>query len=113
LGERFVFDHHELHQALYGGLSDSLRCEYHAALAGALERREGIAELSPEKIDGARAVELADLFLRSGSGERALRYVEPALAHLDRTYAGDTAAELASRALEAPGVVAGAARVEM
>ena len=36
-GRRFLFDHPQVHEAIYGGLPGMLREEYHASLGDALE----------------------------------------------------------------------------
>jgi len=52
-------------------------------------------------------------FLKGGVGPRALRYVDPALTHLEKSYLSDAASRLAGRALDAPGLFVGAARVQV
>ena len=89
VGRRYVFDHHQVEEALYAGLFEPLRERYHAALAAALEAREGAAEKDPKELDGEVVVELCEHFLRSGRGERALRYLDRALDHLKSRYQND------------------------
>ena len=71
-GRDFVFDHHQVQEALYGGLPELLREEYHAALAEALEARAGAADTDPEDLDGALCVDLCEHFLKGAQGEKAL-----------------------------------------
>ncbi|MFN8548694.1 MAG: tetratricopeptide repeat protein [Candidatus Eisenbacteria bacterium] len=112
-GRRFVFDHHEIHQALYGGLFEPLREQYHAALARAVESREGVASKDPSTLSGAIAAFIAEHFLRGGEGESARRYLQPAIKHLEGTYAHDAAVRLADLALLREGFLTGLARVEI
>ena len=67
-GRRYVFDHHQVQEALYAGLFEPLREQYHAALAAALEAREGAAEKDPKELNGGVAVALCEHFLRAGMG---------------------------------------------
>jgi len=83
-------------EVLYEDLHDTLRALYHAALGRALERIPGQAE-------GARAVLLADHFLRGGVPEAAGRYVRAALEHLEwKNHEFGRSGDLAARALEHP-----------
>ena len=112
-GRRFVFDHHQVQEALYAGMPELLREPYHAAIAEAIEVRHGAASKEPKDIDGAVCVELAEHFLRGSQGPRALRYVGAALTHLEKGYQNDVAIRLADRALAVPGFVAGRERCEL
>ena len=109
-GARFVFDHHQVQEALYGGLPDLLRTEYHAAIGAALEARENTATRDPATLDGALYVDLAEHFLKGAHGTRALRYLDSALTHLERNYLNDAAVRLADRALGMPGLLTGTER---
>jgi tetratricopeptide (TPR) repeat protein len=112
VGERYVFDHHQVQEVLHSSLSAPLAREYHAAIADALERREGALAKDPEALDPAVAVTLCEQFLRGGQGARATRYLERSLAYLSaRTLAGP-AADLARRALAEPGLLDGRRRIE-
>jgi len=102
-----VFDHHQVQEALYESLSELLRREYHAALGESLETRAGDA------VDGALALRLAEHFLRGASGERALRWLDKALEHLDAGYLNHQAIDLTDRALAIPGLLSGARRAEI
>ncbi len=110
-GRRFVFDHHQVHEVLYRGLSDLLREEYHAAVAEALQRRPDVAGKDPGSIPGARALELADHHLRGGRGEAALPFLDGGLRHLERAFHNEAALELVDRALSMPDLLAGPARL--
>jgi tetratricopeptide (TPR) repeat protein len=103
-GPSFVFDHHQVQEALYAGISEPLREEYHATIAEALENRH------PDP-DGAVAVDLCEHFLEAGRGERALPHLNAALEHLE--FLDDQAVVLADRALEVEGLLGGAARAEV
>ncbi len=109
-GRRFVFDHHQIQEALYAGLSELLREEYHAAIADAIADRHGTADKDPKDLDGPLCVDLAEHFLKGAQGVRALRYLDPALTHLEKGYLNDAAIRLAERALAAPGLLAGSER---
>jgi tetratricopeptide (TPR) repeat protein len=105
-GRNFLFDHHQVQEALYEGISEQLREEYHAAIGDAL------AALHPEP-DGASALDLCEHFLKGGRGERALPYFDAAFEHLERVYLNDRAVVLADRALEARGLLEGRERMEV
>ena len=112
-GQRYVFDHHQVQEALYGSLSELLRAEYHAAIAEALDARTGAAATEPKDLDGALCVDLADHFLKGAQGAKALRYLDSALSHLERNYLNDEAVRLADRALATSGLVGGRERCEL
>jgi tetratricopeptide (TPR) repeat protein len=112
-GRRFVFDHHQVQETLYQGLSKVLAGEYHAAIARALEARSGADGLEPAEVGGALAVDLAEHCLAGGEGERALRYLDPALDHLEAGYMNDRAIRLTDRVLAVPGLLAGGRRAEV
>ncbi|MHC4931964.1 MAG: tetratricopeptide repeat protein, partial [Planctomycetota bacterium] len=106
VGPRCAFDHHQVQEALYAGLSDLLRREYHGALGDALERR------AAKRPVGEVAVEICGHFLASVRPEAALRHLEGALEHLEASYQTDQAVALAGRALEVPDLLTGRERVE-
>ena len=112
-GGDFVFDHHQVQEALYGGLSELLREEYHAAIAEALEARAGAADKDPKDLDGALCVDLCEHFLKGAQGEKALRYLDAALDHLEQGYLNDQAIALADRALAVPGLLRGEERLDV
>ncbi|MHC4163166.1 MAG: serine/threonine-protein kinase [Planctomycetota bacterium] len=103
-GTSYVFDHHQVQEALYESLSELLRREYHAALGESLEAGAGDA------VYGALALSLAEHFLRGQCGERALHWLDAALDHLDASYLIHQAIALTDRALAVPGLLSGAAR---
>jgi tetratricopeptide (TPR) repeat protein len=111
-GLRYVFDHHQVQEALYGSLSELLRREYHSALADALETRAKAADKDPTTLDGALCVDLCEHFLKGAQGERSVRYLETAHAHLVKGYLHDAAVRLSERALAVPGLLAGSARAK-
>jgi len=107
VGRRYVFDHHQVQEALYRGLPELLRESYHAALGAALARRH------PDSDDGAVLVDLCEHFLRGAEGERAQGYLPDALDHLTGGYLHDRAIALVDRALDAPGLLESTARAEL
>jgi serine/threonine protein kinase/tetratricopeptide (TPR) repeat protein len=113
VGHLFAFDHHQVEEVLYTGLSMPLREAYHAAIADALESQHGAAAADPATLDGGLCAELAEHFLAGAAGARALRYVDAALAHFERNYLNDAAVHLADRVLAAPDLVTGEARIAM
>ena len=102
VGEHYAFDHHQVHEVLYQGLNDRLRRRYHAAIAEALEESGRADPVAPEEIDGALSVSLCEHFFEGGQGERALRHLDKALAHLEAGYLNEQAIQLVDRALAAP-----------
>jgi serine/threonine protein kinase/tetratricopeptide (TPR) repeat protein len=112
-GRRFVFDHHQVQEALYGGLSELLREEYHARLGEALETQSGAAAREAKDVAGATCVELADHLLKGAKGTRASRYLDGALACLEAAYLNEQAIALADRALAVPGLLTARPRCEM
>jgi len=111
-GRSYVFDHHQVQEALYGSMNIQLREEYHAALADALETRTGAADGDPDALDGVLSVSLCEHFLAGARGERAGRYLTPALAHLSESYSNAHVDALARRALDVDGLLEGAERAK-
>ncbi len=112
-GRRFVFDHHQVQEALYAGMPELLREPYHAAIGDAIEAKSGAASREPKDLDGPLCVDLAEHYLKGAQGPRALRYVDAALTHLEKGYLNDAAIRLADGALAEPGLVAGRQRCEL
>jgi tetratricopeptide (TPR) repeat protein len=110
---RFLFDHHQVQEALYGAIPEPLREAYHAAIAHAIESCSGVASKDAKDLDGALCVDLAEHFLKGGQGARALRYLDAALSHLERGYLNDHAVRLAEHALSVPGLLTGPDRAKM
>jgi tetratricopeptide (TPR) repeat protein len=106
-GRRCVFDHHQVQEALYGGLLAQLREQYHLAIARALERRTGGGP------GGAEAVALCEHFLKSARPEGARPYLDRALAQVERDYGADAPANVARLAVAAPGLLLGRERAGM
>ncbi len=109
-GRRFVFDHHQVQEALYDAMPELLREPYHAALASALETRTKAADKDPASLDGALCVDLCEQFLKGAQGERALRYLAAASTHLEAGYLNEAAIRLSERALAVPGLLTGTER---
>ncbi|MHC5011403.1 MAG: ATP-binding protein, partial [Planctomycetota bacterium] len=112
-GRRFAFDHHQVQEALYEGLPELLREPYHASIAEAMERSALATEGDAKKVQGALCVDLCEHFLKGGRGERALRYFDAALEHLEQGYLNDQAAALADRALRSEGLLRGERRLRV
>jgi serine/threonine protein kinase/tetratricopeptide (TPR) repeat protein len=110
VGHRFAFDHHQVQEVLYGGLSPPLREAYHAAIADAIEQRSGAASKEPKDLDGALCLDLTEQFLRGVAGGRALRYLDAALTHLESRSLNDEAVRLCDRALAVPDLLTGGDR---
>jgi len=102
-GRRFVFDHHQMQEALYAGLPEMLREEYHAALGECLSRRE---------LKGSEVVEICEHCFLGGQPERARPHLAGALEQLDRGYLHEAALRLLGRALAAPGLLEGRERID-
>ncbi len=109
-GRNYVFDHHQVQEALYGALHEQLREHYHAALADALETRARSSDKDPTSLEGTLCVDLCEHLLKGAQGERALRYLAAAHAHLEKGYLNAQAVALAERALAVPGLLAGTER---
>ena len=110
VGRNYVFDHHQVQEALYGKLNEQLREHYHAALATALETRTKAAEKDIEELAGALCVDLCEHFLKGARGESALRYLPAALSHLRKGYLNAQVIDLTERALAVPGLLTGPER---
>jgi len=109
-GRSYVFDHHQVQEALYASLNEQLREEYHAALAAALESRTKAAETDPGSLDGDLCVNLCEHYLKGARGKEALRYLEDAGRHLTTGYLHAQMVDLTERALAVPGLLAGGER---
>ena len=113
IGRLFVFDHHQVMEVLYAGLSEPLREEYHAAIGAAVEARAGAAGRPPAELDGELCVELARHFVAGRQERRALRYLDAALDCLERTMRNDALGRLVRSLLAVPGLVEGEARCKL
>ncbi|MDM7917355.1 MAG: protein kinase, partial [Candidatus Eisenbacteria bacterium] len=87
-GSNYVFDHHQVQEALYGSLSQPLRQAYHASIGEALEIR-GSEDVTA----------VCEHFLKGGRGERALPHLEPALRRLEQSFSSERALDLIEMAL--------------
>jgi tetratricopeptide (TPR) repeat protein/energy-coupling factor transporter ATP-binding protein EcfA2 len=112
-GRRYVFDHHQVQEHLYAGLTEFVREGYHAAIAESLERTSGAASMAPATLDGSLCVDLCEHSLKGARGESALHYLDPALSHLEKGYLNEQAIRLADRALAVPGLLAAEARFDV
>ncbi len=107
VGRKLTFDHHQVQEALYQGILEPLREEYHAAIARALEAD---TEGTPS---GAVSVDLCDHYLRSTQPKEALAHLHAALDHLEEGFLNDGAIAMADRALDAPDVLTGVERLRI
>ena len=110
-GRRFVFDHHQVQEALYASLPEILREEYHAALATTLEAQSQALDTDPESLDGELCVELCEHFLKGARGQSALRYLESAQRHLEASYLHARVVALTDMAMGQPDLLSGPSRV--
>jgi serine/threonine protein kinase/tetratricopeptide (TPR) repeat protein len=101
------FDQSQIQEVLYERLMPDLRSEYHALLADAYAERE---ELDAAKATGDQALLLATHHLRGSRPKAAAPCLTAALDHLQRQHRVEALLDLATRALDARGVVAAAAR---
>jgi predicted ATPase/predicted Ser/Thr protein kinase len=93
------FDHHQIQEVVLAAIPEAFRVECHAQLAEALETREEAASKDPKSLDGDVAVALAEHFFEGAQGPRALRYLDAALAHLEKSYRNEAGIRLADLAL--------------
>jgi predicted ATPase len=112
-GRRFVFDHHQVQEALYEAMPILLREPYHEAVADAVEARSGAAEREPKELDGGLATDLCGHLLKAGRGDRAVRYLDAALDHLKELCLNDHSVQLATTALEIEGLLEGERRAKL
>ncbi|MHC4960190.1 MAG: ATP-binding protein [Planctomycetota bacterium] len=106
-GEAVRFDQNQIQEILYQGLTPHLRAEYHTLLA------EAYAERCGDEPEGRDAYFLARNHLYGSRPKRALAHLEPALEHLQKSYRNDSHLALARRALDTPGLLAGAERIDV
>ncbi len=111
-GNDYVFDHHQVQEALYSGLHNRLREHYHAALAEALETRTKAADADPETLDGALCVDICEHYVKGARGESALRYLRAAQTHLTKGYLHAQVVALTERALAIPDLLTGLERAK-
>ena len=112
-GQMLVFDHHQVQESLYEGMLEQLKAEYHAEIAQALEAREAAADTDPKELDGDLCDDLCEHFLKGAQGQKALRYLDAALDHLEAGYLNDQSIALADRALEVKGLLQGKVRLNV
>ena len=112
-GRKMVFDHHQVQEALYGGLLEQLREEYHGALADALAARTKAEDTDPAHVDGAVCVDLCEHYLKGARGDSALRYLDAALTHLQTGHLHEAGLNLARRALDVPALITGLDRARL
>jgi tetratricopeptide (TPR) repeat protein len=101
------FDQNQIQEVLYRDLLPDLRSEYHALLAEAHAERCGS---DPELDD---AVFLARHHLLGSRPEGAAPHLQAAFEHLERSNGFEAILELSERALEAPGLLDEALRVDV
>jgi predicted ATPase len=108
VGRVFVFDHQLVRETLYNGMAEALRQTYHAALATTLERR--IGDSTPE---AAVAVQICEHHLKAEQADLARPHLGPAVEHLVGAYHNEQALALIEGALQVPGLIEGAERIEL
>ena len=112
-GERYVFDHHQIQEHLYGQLAPPLAKEYHAALGETLEEILEVDDLEPDEIEGDKVAELAEHLFKGGKGKRGLRYLDAALSHYEQGFTNAGAVHLMDRALDAKRLLKGRPRIDL
>ncbi len=105
-GRSYVFDHHQIQEALYRGLAPLLREQYHGLMADALVSGD-------EAPAGKTALQCCHHSFRAARPQDALAVLEPALAHCEAIYESEAAIDLARNALKAEGGLEGRARGEL
>jgi serine/threonine protein kinase/tetratricopeptide (TPR) repeat protein len=101
------FDQNQIQEVIYSGLTPDLRAEYHTLVAAEHAERCG------DEASGDDAVFLAHHYLRGSRPEDARPHLEPALEQLENGYRNHALIDLAKRALQAGGLLAGNERVEV
>ncbi len=101
------FDQNQIQELLYRDLLPDLRSEYHTLLAEAHAERAGTA---PE---GSDAVFLVHHHLHGSDPQEALPLLNTAFEHLKRVHRNEALLDLARRALQVDGLLAGEARAEL
>lgn len=109
-GRLFVFDHHQVQEALYEGLSELLREELHTRLGEGLERLVGAVGPDARQVSGHTAMQLCEHFIRGGRADRAKPYLAAALDHLEDGRQLAAAIDISGRCLAADGVLSGPTR---
>ncbi|MEN8148741.1 MAG: protein kinase [Planctomycetota bacterium] len=108
-GREFVFDHHQVREALYESLSELLREEYHAAIADVLIAAAGNAP--PEETPGPATVEIVMHLLAARKGHVSRPWVLAAVENLADAHDFVTVLDIADRALAQTGLLVGEDRV--
>jgi len=108
----YVFEHHQVQEAIYSGLPGALRQNYHFAIAEVLEGR-ALDDAGSAAIQGAAAVDLCWHFLRCGAPDRARPYLDSALRHLRVTYDSRVLVALIGEALKHEDAFADGQRVDL
>jgi len=93
-GREYLFDHHQMQEAIYADLFEQLRDQYHAALGDACERQW------KEPTD-AQAVTLCEHFLKGRAASRAGPYLLRAVIHLEAGNLFESVNAIAGAALQA------------
>ena len=102
-GRVFAFDHNQVMEVLYAGLSPMLREEYHAAIAQALVRRLDAGE--SQETSGSVAAEACRHGLRSTRPELVLPHLGLALEHLQEGFQIGESLRLIEEVLAQPDLV--------
>jgi tetratricopeptide (TPR) repeat protein len=94
VGREYEFDHHQVQEVLYEGIFETLREQYHAALAKVLTDRLGGREPTPPE-----AHRLCVQLVRARDGAAMRQYFRAATRHLLQSYVQTDIVDLADRAL--------------
>jgi tetratricopeptide (TPR) repeat protein len=105
-GREYVFDHHQMQEAIYAGLFEQLREQYHAAIGEACE------EHWTEPAD-AQIVALCEHYLKGGRADRAGPFLPRAIHHLRASNLFESVSAITSMALDAGEPSDPAARFEI
>jgi len=116
-GDKFVFDHHQVQEHLYGTLPPPLAKEYHAALGETLEEISEAEDMEPdelrEELEGEVLASLCEHLFKGGRGKSGIRYLDYALDHYEQGYANQAAVALMDRALGAKRLLKGEKRIPL
>jgi tetratricopeptide (TPR) repeat protein len=106
--EKLCFDHHTVHEVVYGDLMEVLREEYHRVYATHMAR-----DIGDGTLDGLTAYRLVHHSLVGGASEISHRCLDAALVHLGETHQHARTIELVDKVLRAPDTLGGEDRARL